>query len=163
MAFDCFMKIKDIEGESTDDKHKNWIEIGSYSFGATQAVGCLASTGGARSGERVDLQNLSITKSLDKSSPKLFAACCKGTHIGEITLELCRNTGDKTTYMEYKLEDVLITSYCPSGSSGGDVPYESLSLNPGKITLTYTQTDHETGKPAGKVTANWDQTTNKGE
>lgn len=163
MAFDCFMQVKDIEGESTDDKHQKWIEIMSYSFGASQAVGSLASTGGARSGERVDLQDLAITKNLDKSSPKLFAACCKGTHIPEVTLELCRNTGDKQTYMIYKLEDVLITSYNPSGTSGGDIPYESLTLNPAKITLTYTCTDHDTGKPAGQVTANWDQATNKGE
>ena len=26
MAFDCFLKIEGVPGESTDDKHKDWIE-----------------------------------------------------------------------------------------------------------------------------------------
>jgi len=31
MAVDVFLKIDGIPGESTDDKHKEWIEILSYS------------------------------------------------------------------------------------------------------------------------------------
>ena len=27
MAFDAFLKVDGIPGESTDDKHKDWIEI----------------------------------------------------------------------------------------------------------------------------------------
>lgn len=163
MPFDCFMKIKDIDGESTDKQHTKWIELQSYSFGASQAVGgASVSTGGARSGQRVDLQDMNITKALDKASPKIFAACCKGTHIPEITIELCRATGDKQKYMEYKLEDVLVTSYQPSGHSMGEIPNESVTFNPAVITLTYTETDHETGKAKGNVTANWDQAQNTG-
>ena len=30
MAFDAFLKIEGIDGESTDDKHQKWIEILSY-------------------------------------------------------------------------------------------------------------------------------------
>ena len=30
MAFDGFIKIDGIPGESTDDKHKDWIEILSF-------------------------------------------------------------------------------------------------------------------------------------
>jgi hypothetical protein len=29
-AFDSFLKIDGIPGESTDDKHKDWIEVISY-------------------------------------------------------------------------------------------------------------------------------------
>ena len=29
MAFDAFIKIDGIPGESTDEKHKEWIEVGS--------------------------------------------------------------------------------------------------------------------------------------
>lgn len=163
MPFDCFLKIDGIEGESTDDKHKNWIELLSYSFGCSQAVGSSVSTGGARSGERVNIQDFSIMKVLDKASPKLFVNCCNGTHIKDITVEICRATGEKEKYMEYKLDDVMVTSYQPSGSSGGEIPVESIAFNPAKVTLTYTATDHDTGKAAGNVTGNWDQATNKGE
>jgi hypothetical protein len=33
MAFDAFLKIDGIPGESTDDKHKDWIEILSFAHG----------------------------------------------------------------------------------------------------------------------------------
>lgn len=163
MPFDCFMQIQDIEGESTDDKHAKWIELHSFSFGATQAVGTTVSTGGARSGQRVDIQDFSISKDLDKASPKIFAACCSGVHIAKIVVEVCRATGEKQKYMEYLLEDVLVTSYQPSGQFGGQIPTESVTLNAAQITLTYTVTDHETGKPTGNVMAKWDQAKNVGE
>ena len=47
--FDAFLKINGIEGESQDDKHKNQIEILSYSFGASQTATGAASSGGAYS------------------------------------------------------------------------------------------------------------------
>ena len=119
MPFDCFMQIEGVEGESTDEKHDKWIELHSYSFGCSQAVGTVVSTGGARSGQRVDIQDFSIQKDLDKASPKIFDTCCKGTHIPKITVEVCRATGEKEKYMEFLLEDVLVTSYQPSGQYGG--------------------------------------------
>jgi len=39
MAGDCFLKIDGIPGESTDDKHKDWIEVMSYSHGVSQMAG----------------------------------------------------------------------------------------------------------------------------
>ena len=80
-----------------------------------------------------------------------------------VTLELCRATGDKQKYMEYKMSDVLVSSVRPGGSSkaGETLPLEEVSFNYGKIEITYTQTD-QTGKPKGDVKANWDLSANKG-
>ena len=33
MAVDYFLKIDGIDGESQDDKHKDWIEVLSFSWG----------------------------------------------------------------------------------------------------------------------------------
>ena len=164
MAFDSFLKIDVIPGESTDDKHKDWIEVLSYSCGVSQPASGSSSTAGARSAERCNHNDFSVVKALDKSSPKLFLACCNGTHIKEVKIELCRAAGDKTKYMEYKLSDVIISSYRPGGSAqGGEtLPLEEVSFNYGKIELSYTATDHKTGKPCGDVKANWDLTANKG-
>ena len=164
MAFDTFLKISTIPGESTDDKHKDWIEILSYSWGVAQPSSGAQSTGGARSAERCNHQDLTVVHSLDKASPKLFLACCKGEHIPDIKLELCRAAGDKTKYMEYKLSDVIVSSVQPSGNSKGDgtLPMEAVTFNYGKIELTYTATDHKTGKAAGDVKAHWDLVANKG-
>ena len=164
MAFDAFLKISTIPGESTDDKHKDWIEILSYSWGVSQASSGAASSGGARSAERCNHQDFSIVKTLDKASPKLFLSCCKGEHIPKVKLELCRATGDKTKYMEYELEDVIISSVRPGGSSkaGETLPLEEVAFNYGKINLVYTETDHKTGKPKGDIKTHWDLVTNKG-
>lgn len=156
MAFDCFLKLTDIPGESTDDKHKEWIEILSFQVGASQASST-GSTGGARSVGRCSWSDAAVSKTCDKASAKLMLALCKGTHIKEAKVELCRATGDKQKYMEYKMEDVLITSVSTSSHGGAEtLPMEMISLNFGKITWIYTQTDHKTGKPSGDVTANWD-------
>ena len=76
MAGDCFLKIDGIPGESTDDKHKDWIEVMSYSSGVSQMAGGDRSTGGAATQGRCDHQDISIVKALDKASPtlNLFAA-----------------------------------------------------------------------------------------
>jgi type VI secretion system secreted protein Hcp len=164
MAFDAFLKIEGIPGESTDDKHKDWIELLSFNLGATQPAAGAASSGGARSAERVNLQDFSCVKTIDKASPKLFLKCCDGTHIGKIEVELCRATGDKQLYMKYVMSDNIVSTYRPGGSAqGGEtLPLEEVSFNFGKIELTYTETDHKTGKPKGDVKAHWSQVENKG-
>ena len=164
MAFDSFLKIDVIPGESTDDKHKDWIEVLSYSCGVSQPASGSASTAGGRSAERCNHNDFSVVKALDKASAKLFLACCNGTHIKEIKLELCRAAGDKQKYMEYKMEDVIVSGVRPGGSahSGEALPLEEVSFNFAKIEWTYTATDHKTGKAAGDVKGHWDLVANKG-
>jgi len=164
MAFDAFLKIEGIPGESTDDKHKDWIEVLSYSHGLSQPSGGSRSSGGAPSGERCNHQDFSIVKVLDKASAKLALFCCKGDPISEVKIELCRATGDKQAYMLYTMTDVIISSHRPGGSAhGGEpLPLEEVSFNYGKIEWKYTETEHGTGKPKGDVIANWSVITNKG-
>jgi type VI secretion system secreted protein Hcp len=164
MAFDAFLKIDGVPGESTDDKHKDWIEILSFHWGISQPSSGSASTAGGRSAERADFANFSIVKALDKASPKLFLHCANGSHVKEVKLELNRAAGDKTKYMEYKMSDAIVTSVRPGGSpQGGEaVPLEEVSFSYGKIELTYTETDHKTGKPKGDVKGTWDLVANKG-
>jgi type VI secretion system secreted protein Hcp len=164
MAFDCFLKIDGIPGESSDDKHKDWIEVLSYSHGLAQPAAGSVSSGGARSSERCEHQDFSLVKALDKASPKLSLFCCNGTHIASVKVELCRAAGEKEKYMEYVLNDVIVSTVRPGGSAqGGEtLPLEEVGFNYGKITWTYTETDHMTGKPKGNVTANWDLISNKG-
>jgi type VI secretion system secreted protein Hcp len=164
MAFDAFLKIDVIPGESTDDKHKDWIEVLSFNHGVSQPASGSASTAGGRSAERCNHQDFRFVHALDKATPKLALYCCNGTHIKEIKMELCRAAGDKQKYMEYKLSEVIVSGARPGGSAqGGEtLPLEEISFNYGKIEWIYTETDHKTGKPKGDVKAHWDLTANKG-
>jgi type VI secretion system secreted protein Hcp len=164
MAYDAFLNIKTIPGESTDDKHKDWIEILWFDHGVSQPTTGSRSSGGGAAGERANHRDFRVRKTLDKASPKLMLACCNGEHISEVVLELCRATGDKQKYMEFKLSDVIVSSVTPSGESKApeNLPLEEVAFNYGKIEWTYTATDHKTGKGAGDVKAHWDATANKG-
>lgn len=158
MAFDAFLNVDGIPGESTDDAHADWIEVLSYSTGVSQTASGSASSGGGASSERADFQDFSIVKALDKASPKLSVACADGTHISEVVLELCRAGGDKVKYMEYKLSDCIVSSHRPGGSSqGGEtLPLEEVSFNYGKIEWTYTQQQRTDGSGGGNVAGGWD-------
>jgi type VI secretion system secreted protein Hcp len=154
------LKIDGIPGESTDDKHKDWIEIVSFSWGASQPASSTASSAGGASAERADFQDLSIVKLLDKASPKIALACADGTHIKEVLIELCRAGGDKVKYMEYKLSECIVSSVSVGGGGGG-IPSESVSFNYGKIQWTYTAQKRGDGTGGGNVPAGWDLTNNK--
>jgi len=164
MAFDAFLYIAGIEGESTDAAHTGWIEVLSYSHGISQPAGGRWS-GGGQAAERCNHQDFSVVKVVDKASTKLALYCCNGRHIPEVKLELCRATGSKQPYMRYKMEDVIVSGYRPGGSAqGGEtLPLEEVSFNYAKITMTYLGTDHKTGLQAGEMMMNWDLRTNKGE
>ena len=163
-AFDMFIKIDGVDGESTDAKHKGWIEVQSFQHGVSQPPGGAA--GGARSAGRANHQDFTVVKALDKASPKLLLSCCSGKHIPTVTVEFFRPVGDKgekQKFMQYKLSDVIVASVKPQGVAGGspDRPTEEVSFNYGKIEWTYT--GYETnGVPTGDVRANWDLLYDKG-
>ncbi len=162
MAFDAFLKIETIPGESSDDKHKDWIEILSFDWGVCQPKS-VASTAGSRSAERADFNDFGFSKLFDKATPKLAIGCASGEHFKTATLEICRAGGDKIKYMEFKFSDVMITAYQPSGDVSGErmLPMEKVRLTYGKVELKYTQTDPATGKAKGDVAAGWDLNANK--
>ncbi len=160
MAFDAFVKIDGIPGESTDDKHKDWMEVLTFNWGANQPASATASSSGGATSERANFDNFEVTKSIDKASPKLALACADGTHIKQITVELCRAGKDKVKYMEYKLSNCIISSITNGGGGEGE-PAEHLSFNYGKIEWTYTQQKRSDGSGGGNVAAGWDREGNK--
>ncbi len=158
MAFDAFIKIGDIEGESTDDKHAGWIEITDYSMDITQTISSTASSAGGASGERADFTDFSITKQLDKATPKLALACADGTHYDKITVELCRAGTDKVKFMEFILSNCILSSI--SMSAGNEFPEESIGINYGKVEWSYVQQKRQGGSATGNVAAGWDREKN---
>jgi type VI secretion system secreted protein Hcp len=153
-ASDYYLKIDGIKGESVNEKHKDWIEISSFSWGLSQtsAVG----GGGAGTG-KVSLQDFHFTMNSSKASPKLMLACATGQRIPSLQFVVARPddaTGAGVDYYVVTLSDVLVSSY---QSSGGPPPAgspttqsppvtESVSFNYTKIEWTYVPaTDDGTG------------------
>ncbi len=155
MAVDMFLKFDDIAGESRDEGHKGWIEISSFSWGVNQTG--TASSGGGGGAGKVSFQDLHITKSVDKSTPLLLTRCATGQHIRQATLALARTKNDRQTFMEYKLTDVMVSSFSPSCIIGPEntVPTDSFSLNFTKMEMVYREIDPSTNKVIGEHTASF--------
>ena len=162
MAFDAFLKIEGIKGESTDSGHKDQIEVLSYSHSVAQQGGASVSRGGGQTGGRADLGDFSIVKVLDLSSPNLFKYCASGKHIPSVMVELVSADENPHVYMKYTLSDVVISSVRPGGSSNGEGtrPLEEVSFRYAKIEQEYTPFDN-TGKAGAAIKAGWDLATNK--
>jgi type VI secretion system secreted protein Hcp len=129
---DIFAKLGDIKGESLDDKHKDEIEVLSYSWGVTNSSSILS--GGAAG--KASFQDLQIVHTMDKASPALMQACATGTHLKDATITHRKAGKVQQEYLVIKMNDVIITSVTHSGSSGQPLP-ETISLAFAKVDLSY--------------------------
>jgi type VI secretion system secreted protein Hcp len=153
MAVDMFLKLATVDGESTDSKHSGEIDLLSWSFAAHQTG--TSNTGGGSGAGRVSIQDLTITKKVDKSSPTLFALCCSGAHLDDGALTVRKAGGDALEYLVVKMEHVLITGFQTTGSDGQDSLVEQVTLNFKRVGLTYTpQLDDGSGGP--EIAGGWD-------
>lgn len=148
MAVDIFLKIEGIKGESRDKTHKDEIDVLAWSWGMSQSG--YAHVGGGMGAGKVSVQDISITKYVDKSSPDIMGHCATGTHYKKATLTV-RKAGDKPLeYLVIEMTDVLITNYSTGGSGGEDRLTENVNLNFAKVEVKYTeqtQTGGEGEKP----------------
>ena len=160
-AYDMFLKIDGIPGECTDDKHKEWIEVLSYSHGVSQAGAIHGGGGGTIL--KAEHEEFLVVKEMDKATPKLNLFCGNGKHLGDVQLKLCR-AADRERYMGYTLYDAIVSTVKLKSEpqTGEDRPTEEVSFVYSKIEWAYTEFDPNTGKPKGDVTAYWDLVANKG-
>ena len=158
MAVDMFMKIAGIKGEARDDKHKDEIDVLAWSWGVSQA-GTMHTGGGGGSG-KANVQDLSFTKYIDKSSPDLMLSCCSGKHLTDATL-VVRKAGDKPLeYLTIAMKDCLITSLSTGGSGGEDRLTENVTLNFAAVKVRYVE-QTKTGAPGATPEVGWDIAANK--
>jgi len=126
MALNAYLKFGDIKGESLDDKHKDEIDVLSFSWGVTQP-------GSAGGGGKVSMQDFHFVLKVDKSSPLLYKVCATGEHIREATLTVRKAGKGQQDYLKYKFEDILITSFVPATKADltGIIGEDTLQTNQG--------------------------------
>lgn len=133
MASDIFAKLGDIKGESLDDKHKDEIEVLSWSWGVTNDG---AMRGGSGGGEgKASFHDLSFTHNIDKASPVLLQACATGVHMKEATITHRKAGKGQHDFLIVKMNDVIITSVTHGDSEDGRS--ENVSLVFAKVDLEY--------------------------
>jgi len=136
MSADMFLKIEGVTGEAIDHAHGGEIDVLAWSWGMSQS-GSMHVGGGGGAG-KVAVQDISITKYVDKSSPNLINTCCTGKHYPEAKITV-RKAGDKPVeYFIITMTDVIVTSISTGGSGGEDRLTENVSLNFAKVKVEYT-------------------------
>ena len=127
MAVDIFLKLDGIKGEAQDQKHKDEIDVLAWSWGMAQS-GTTHMGSGSGAG-KVAVQDLSVTKYVDKASPTLSQHCCNGKHIAKGLLTI-RKAGEKPLeYIKVDIEDIIVTHVSMGGSGSEDRLTENVTLN----------------------------------
>ncbi len=154
MAFDAFLKIDGIKGESKDSKHKDHFDLLSFSWGVAN-TGSFGAGGGGGTGV-VSVGDLHLTMHQNNASPKLNVACCSGEHFAKATLYVRKAGKEQIEFLTVDLEEVLISSYSSGGSAGGDGHVvDQFSLNFGKFKHTYKEQKPD-GSAGAAIVAGWD-------
>jgi type VI secretion system secreted protein Hcp len=133
MATDIFAKIGDIKGESMDDKHKDEIEVLSYSWGVANAGSMAHGSGGGEG--KASFQDMSFVHHIDKSSPVLMQACATGTHLKDAIITHRKAGKGQQEYLVIKMNDIIVTSVTHGGSNDGHS--ENVSLAFAKVNVEY--------------------------
>jgi len=136
MAIEYFLKLDGIKGEALASKHKDEIELHSFSWGASNPT---TVHGSGLSAGKVAIHDFTVSKPVDKASAKLLEMCCSGKHIKDGYLYCAKSTGDKHPgdYLTIKFEQVHVAGWSTGGSHGDAIGVESVTFAFGKFELDY--------------------------
>lgn len=111
MANDAYLQIDGIKGESTDSKHKEWIEVSNVDWHVHQPRALSISSSGHTNG-KAELSEISFKKLADLSSPLLCQTCATGKTISTAKFEFMRadGNGEPIKYYTVEIENVMISS-----------------------------------------------------
>ena len=160
MAF--FLRLDGVAGESTDASHLGEMDLLRWSWGLSNGGGGqMGAGGGVGAGiGKVSFSPLQVIKLVDQGSPTLMGLIASGRHVawGQLTVVAAGDPGHDV--LTVALEDVLVTSWSTSESSGDERAEEEVTLAAGRTTVTY-RTQNPDGSIGDPVVFGWDAKLNQ--
>jgi type VI secretion system secreted protein Hcp len=153
MASNFHLKFSAVKGESKDDKHKEEIDIDSFSIGG-QNVGGSHYGGGGGLG-KVEVHDFSFSKKVDVATHALWANLL--THKVDPTVTFTAKKGggaEAITYMTVIMTNALVTNIHNSGS--GEYITESVTIKFETIEIKYQEQDKDGKKQGGEKITKFD-------
>ncbi|EOS93712.1 type VI secretion system tube protein Hcp [Erwinia tracheiphila] len=158
MNTDIYLKIDGISGEAKDSNHAGWINIDSFTWGASQPGNM--SVGGGGGAGKVRYLDLSAQAAIDKATPAIMRYVSNGKHIAKVELSVCKAGGSQIEYCRITLEDVLITNAIFNGSSQRDAVGMTYQFQASKVKTQHWEQSSTGGKGAESQSA-WNIKENK--
>jgi len=158
MALDMFIKMDSIKGESQDSKHKDEIDVLSWSWGLEQSAPIPPGGGGGAG--KVSVHDLAITKRTDIATPPLMLACANGRHIKEALLTVRKSGREQLEFVRVKMSDVVVRSLSTASSASDNSITENVALNFSKVQVDYVQQKPD-GSAGQTGQFKWDFSANK--
>jgi len=138
MAQDIFLKIDNVKGESTEQSHRDEIEVLNWAWTQTIPTGS-AGAGGHASG-RPSPPSISFMHYIDRASPALMKLGLTGQIIPTAILFM-RKAGARppssSDYFKLEMSDVKISGFSPTGEAGETRSTETVTLTCSKIKEEY--------------------------
>jgi type VI secretion system secreted protein Hcp len=148
MAADTFAKIGDIQGESSDARHKGEIDVLSWSWGVSQNATIAGPGSGGAGAGKPTFQDLQFTHVVDKATPNLLKACATGQHIPDATITIRKAGAGQQEFLTIKMSDVIVAGVHPSAPAGASALSETVALQFAKVDFEY-----KPQKPDGSLDA----------
>ncbi|MDR2153889.1 MAG: type VI secretion system tube protein Hcp, partial [Burkholderiaceae bacterium] len=131
-------------GESKDSNHKDWTDIKSFSWGATQP-GSMSSGGGGGVG-KASFKDLNVVALLDKAAPAILKNCISGKHLNKVEISICKAGGAQVEYTRVTLEEVMVTGVEYSADLQSDAIRAVYSFQAAKVKQQYWEQTDKGGK-----------------
>lgn len=132
-----YMNFDGIQGDVTETKHTNWIELHSFQWGVGRGISSPVGSSAERELTAPSISEVVVSKENDISTGKLMQEALSG-HGKTVKIDFTRTYKDQQDiYLSLELTNTIISGY--SHSSSADRPVESLSLNFTKVQFSTTQ------------------------
>jgi type VI secretion system secreted protein Hcp len=144
-AVDMFLEVDNLQGESRNDNYRDQIEVLAFSWGLSNAA----------VKAKANFQDFSVTKYVDKASPRLLELVASGQVTARAKLHVVRVGAEQQEFQRFCFTGIRFTSLSGGGSGGEDRLTENISFSYQTIVERYEPRD-ETGKPLPPVFGGWD-------
>jgi type VI secretion system secreted protein Hcp len=146
-AFDAFLTLDGIKGESKDKKFKESLQIESFSWGMVN-VGAYAAGGKSAAG-KVSFQDFHFTVRASTASPQLAMFCAFGKLIPTALLTLRKSGETQLEYCTFKMGDATVSSFQTGGAQGTNtISLDQVTLSFAKMIFEYREQRDDGGGSA---------------
>ena len=135
---DIFFEIDGVVGDSIDPDHFGAMELEAWSWGTER-----------QNAKRLCIEDVSVTKYTDRSSPILLMNQVEGVVYPTATLTVRR---DGFEYVVLEFRNIQISTLGTGGSNDGDQLIENITFDFKDVEYTYI-TEDENGDPEEEISA----------